>query len=274
MSLALSSGGLEGIPILVGAFNAFIRRKGEPYAIAGTSAGAIVAFWHAIGYRPVDMLRRFIQDVCEIDAVSYDEILNAYCHLGMFNVDNRVASFFEKYLEERFGTRDMTWNSFHRRTKCPITFIATNMNTASEAWFNVEHTPDVSVIQSLCASCSIPYLFQPVKIGQSIFIDGVFSNNLPISIYSHSYGIVIYMVDNKVPQTHQDLFMKIIRCLIASQTSKVSLKNTIPIYVKSGICSTFNFQNLSFSVQTEDVLSAFDNGFRQTKKWFKERNCL
>ena len=270
MALALSSGGLNGIPYLIGALDAFQRYMFKPTAFVGTSAGAIIAFWHALGYTAKDMIQLFTHDVSSIENITYDEILHAYCNLGMFNTNTRVATLFEKQMENVFGVKDMNWKDFNNETSYLITFVATNMQTTQEKWFNATKTPQTSVIKSLCASCNIPFLFQPIKIDNTMYIDGVFTNNLPLSVYPNSYGIVLHNYDTSTPQTCQDIFLKLTRCLVASQTTFLSDSHVIPIYITSHTDSFFSYETLSFHANYKDILYMYKDSYKQVYKWFKD----
>lgn len=76
-----------------------------------------------------------------------------------------------------------------------LTVCATNVATQRAAYFSTETTPGANVLDAVTASCSIPVLYPPTVIDGVPYIDGAFSDSLPmpaeccrILAFDYDYG--------------------------------------------------------------------------------------
>jgi len=145
---------------------------------------------HAVGYSAV-----------QIDSI-FKEI--NFSELIQDDLPRSTKTFFEKYESERYALTlpfqdfkislpssiskgQNMYNMFSKLTshvnhiedfnELPIPFfcIATNIESGKETLLNKGYLP-----RAVAASSALPTLFNPVKLGDSIFIDGGITNNYPI----------------------------------------------------------------------------------------------
>ena len=157
IGIALSGGGAKGISH-IGVLKALIENDLAPDIVAGTSAGSIVGSLYAAGKTP-DEIETFIKDT---------SIVKIFRIVGMPGAGVvRLA-----YLKERLA-EFIHYDSFEALQK-PLFVCATNLNLGKAIYFNTGQLFDVVV-----ASCSVPWLFKPVLIDGSLYVDGGITNNLP-----------------------------------------------------------------------------------------------
>lgn len=189
VGLVLSGGGAKGMAH-IGALKVIEELGVRIDFIGGTSTGAIVGGLYAVGYSAV-----------QIDSI-FKEI--NFSELIQDDLPRSTKTFFEKYESERyaltlpfqdfkislpssiskgqnmydlFSKLTLHVNDIEDFNELPIPFfcIATNIESGKETILNQGYLP-----RAVAASSALPTLFNPVKLGDSIFIDGGITNNYPI----------------------------------------------------------------------------------------------
>ena len=189
VGLVLSGGGAKGMAH-IGALKVIEELGVRIDYIGGTSTGAIVGGLYAVGYSAV-----------QIDSI-FKEI--NFSELIQDDLPRSAKTFFEKYESERYALTlpfqdfkislpssiskgQNMYDLFSKLTlhvsdiedfnELPIPFfcIATNIESGKETILNKGYLP-----RAVAASSALPTLFNPVKLGDSIFIDGGITNNYPI----------------------------------------------------------------------------------------------
>jgi predicted acylesterase/phospholipase RssA len=157
-----------GIYSLIGSLKAMESKLVDVREISGSSAGAILALFLALG-------------------ISVDEILNISLSLDILNfVKIRIGSFFNK-----FGFVDMgpIRDKIVEICGCDPTFSDLEMNihisafclnsSQTEYFSKVSH-PDMKVIDAVCMSMAVPFIFACGKYKGKTYIDGGTGEQYPI----------------------------------------------------------------------------------------------
>ena len=201
VGLVLSGGGAKGMAH-IGALKIIEETGVRIDYIGGTSTGAIIGGLYATGY----------------SAIQIDSIFRAvnFSQLIQDEIPRSAKTFFEKNESERYAMNlpfqnfkislptsiskgQNMYNLFSKLTShvndidnfndLPIPFlcIATNIESGKETILNKGYLP-----AAVAASSALPTLFNPVKIGDSIYVDGGVTNNYPIEkVRSMGADIVI-----------------------------------------------------------------------------------
>lgn len=157
IGIALSGGGARGFAH-AGALKAIEEAGLHPDIIAGVSAGAVVAVMYAAGVSPEKITDAFksskFNDFTELSLTGG----------GLFKID-RFRNFVLRTIAPARRFEDL---------KIPTYVGVTNLDSGLHEEF---HQGDIGpVIQ---ATCSIPIVFKPVKIGGANYVDGGVVRNLP-----------------------------------------------------------------------------------------------
>ena len=155
--LVLSGGGARGFAHL-GLIQALNDAGIFPDVISGTSAGALVGVLYADGHSPREILR-------------------------MMNVGSRLdfmkPAFPREGLLQISGITRILRSNLHAKTfeqlKIPLFVTATDLNNGKPEYFS-----SGELIDPVIASASIPVLFQPVQINNTLYVDGGVLDNLPV----------------------------------------------------------------------------------------------
>ncbi len=157
LGVALSGGGARGFAH-AGALMAIEEAGLRPDAIAGVSAGSVVAVLYAGGVEPLKMADMFartgFRDFAELN----------FGKGGIFRID-RFADFVLKALGGPTRLEDL---------RIPVYIGATNLDEGKPAFFS-----EGAIAPRMMASCSIPIVFKPVEIGGVHYVDGGVLRNHP-----------------------------------------------------------------------------------------------
>ncbi len=168
IGISLSGGGARGIAH-IGVLDALLENGIYPEVIAGTSAGSIVGALYAAGKTPEEML----------DFVKDSSILKIF-RVGL--PDKGLASL--KYLQERL--REIIPDDSFESLQKPLFIAITNLLTG-----RLEVKSSGELYKVVMASSSIPLVFQPVQIGDGLFVDGGALENLPVQPIRRLSEVVI-----------------------------------------------------------------------------------
>lgn len=157
LGIALSGGGARGFAH-VGALKALEEAGLKPDVVAGVSAGSIAGVLYAAGIPFDEMLAMFSQtkftDFCKL-SISNGE--------GVFSLGK-----FKKFIEKVTGVERL--EDLHTPTYIGVT----DLDNGVPAEFH-----EGPIGERVMASCSIPIVFQPVKINGTHYVDGGVLRNLP-----------------------------------------------------------------------------------------------
>lgn len=156
LGVAFSGGGARGFAH-AGAIKALNEFGLKPDIVAGVSAGSVVAALYASGMAPEKMLEIFqdmkFSDFCALSVPK----------CGFFKLDG-----FKKFLAANIPHKTI------EELPVPTVICATDIDNSRPAAF--ESGP---LTECIAASCSMPIVFSPVKIGGVRYLDGGLLHNLP-----------------------------------------------------------------------------------------------
>lgn len=155
VGLVLSGGGARGITHL-GVIKALDEMGVHITAVSGTSAGALLGALYCHGY-PVD-------EIFKIITTGYFKFIRpAWTLSGLLSLDALGTEL----------TRYMPENSFES-LRIKLVVAATNLEAGAVTYFH-----SGPLIPALLASSCVPAVFKPVTIGNTLYVDGGITDNLP-----------------------------------------------------------------------------------------------
>ncbi|MFH1238278.1 MAG: patatin-like phospholipase family protein [archaeon] len=158
LALALSGGSVRGLAH-IGFLEVLEENDIKIDYIVGTSMGALIGGIYAVG-----KLKEFKKKILKL---SRNKILSLLLsnQIKKGNTDTKeIETFIKKFIEEK-KIEDLGIG---------FTAIATDLKTGKEVYLEKG-----SLLKSISASISIPGIFQPVKIGDMLLVDGGVIDPLP-----------------------------------------------------------------------------------------------
>jgi predicted acylesterase/phospholipase RssA len=265
-TLCFSGGGLECLSYIGIIQNLckyeYIQLKNIKHLI-GTSAGAIASYILCIGFTPNEVTEFFINLNCERFQVDYDIDLFFY-NFG-FSDGNNILDIMRDLLYQKLNVRDITFIELYNITKKKLSFVSTNFNKCYEKIFSYETTPNISVINALYTSMTIPLIFTPIKIDGDYYVDGGLLNTFPLNYCNPktTIGIKIGLSSVKL-ESIQDLITGSILIMSDCANYDTNIYNIITI--NKGITDFGDF-----NITTDNVRSLINKGLNITKKFLKKQ---
>jgi NTE family protein len=160
ISLALGGGGSRGYAH-IGVLRCLIREGFRIKAIAGTSAGGIVAAAYAAGYSPDEMEVAFSRvDQSKLFARSPEE------GPGILGLSGAA-----RFFEELFGEKTFS------DLQIPCALVAVDLIAGKEVILKQGR-----VVDAILATVAVPGVFPPKQYGDSQLVDGAVINPVPVSV--------------------------------------------------------------------------------------------
>jgi NTE family protein len=175
--LVLSGGGVRGFAHL-GLLQVLEELQIEPDAISGVSAGAIVGALYAAGHSPKRIL----------------EIMKKNSYFGWSSLLMNKDGFFSMKALRKVLETCIPVDSFESLNK-QLFITATDYGTNEAITFS-----QGKLIETVIASASVPVIFEPVKIGDHILVDGGLLNNFPIEPLQNNCDVLIGCYVNNIPR--------------------------------------------------------------------------
>ncbi|GAA5031007.1 phospholipase [Marivirga lumbricoides] len=159
IGITFSGGGARGFAHL-GAVQALHEAGIRPSIISGASAGAIVGAFLAAGYLP----KRTMEIIADINFLKYFRpIIIGSGFVKLEKISDLLLNYFP---ENNFESLEL-----------PFTISTTNYTQGKVAYFS-----EGELIRPLLASASIPVIFEPITIGEDLYVDGGVLCNMPAQV--------------------------------------------------------------------------------------------
>jgi NTE family protein len=193
IGLALGGGFARGLAH-IGVLRVFEENKIPVHCISGVSAGAIVAAAYASGATPDEIAKAG-------SAMRFTDV--ARWTIGRMGIagSDRMDPFLRKLLKSQ--TFD--------QMRIPLGLVATDVVTGEAVIFR-DHG---DVVLPIRASCSYPGLFQPVRCGEHLLVDGAISMEVPAlltRLLGATHVISLHLPMQGAAATPTNMFHVINRC--------------------------------------------------------------
>ena len=168
IGFALSGGFIRGIAHL-GMLQALFEHNIRPDILSGTSAGAIVSVFIADGRQPFEIMEMFSdRSFTELAKIRFGKD-------SLFQMD-----YFIDFMRSNLRTRNL------EDLEIPVVVTATDFDHGQ-----CVHFTRGEIARRVAASCCIPVLFAPVKIGGTYYVDGGVFMNVPVTPIRDMCDLVI-----------------------------------------------------------------------------------
>jgi len=171
VGLTLSGGFVKGVAH-AGLLKALEFKGISPSFVAGASTGALIGLLYCAGYTPDE-----IKEVAL--SLSWKSIVRPSLKGGLFSLSG-----LKRKLLDLVG--DLSFSEL----KIPLGVAVVNLRT-----LKLEFVTEGKVVDYVIASCSIPPLFSPYRMGNDYYIDGGVRSSMPAEMVK-AYGCKINICSN------------------------------------------------------------------------------
>lgn len=271
--------------------DAFIRD------VSGTSMGAFFALAFALKI-PIEQLEQMIYKVCKdknIATVSPSSFINIMDNYGVGCSLNYLIDI-KQFIKDNYNQDDMTFLELSKKTGVNLYVSATNINNTKNTNFNVNNTPNISIIDAVAASMCVPLLSKPIIIDGYYYIDGYLTDNFPLEIFKdipreQILGVAVNVEnDYLIPPIEKGTELSFINYIVNifftfyNNTYKLCYYNKINSYndfliIKSSPIKSIFKPNINeeegyidFSLKEEDINNLFLQGFKEINDYMNKYN--
>ena len=249
LAVVLSGGGARGA-IHLGVLQALDEYNIKIDAISGSSIGAIIGSLYCAGVKP--------QEIKEImKGKSISELFHFTWHrFGLLDM-SKLKKILNEFIDK---------DSFES-LKIPLHICISNIDTGKYELFSKGE-----LFHKIAASASIPIVFEPIKIGNSYYVDGGLFNNLPVEPfvgkYSNILGVHVNNYKNNPDQSMNAVAERVVNLVIKQNVIPNMEKCDYMInpYVDKKY-ATLDFKNIE---KLYDI--GYKNGIEFAEKYTAENN--
>jgi hypothetical protein len=177
--LCLSGGGVSGYFMLgvLHYLDIYLNINDIDYYY-GTSIGSALNLLLIIGYKPIDILKFVCKN--DISEILFPSLLSIKEGYGLYDI-NLLKNYLKELLISKLGDNILTFKELYDKTNKFFCCTSYCLNSEeNQIYFNHVDTPNVSILDAVISSCSIPFIFSKNYIEDKCYIDGAFFNNYPV----------------------------------------------------------------------------------------------
>lgn len=155
--------------------------------LVGTSAGAVMCAFIALGYKSNEIIDFLKDTLCkdnDVKNINVDDVFKIFETYGFTTGDN-VTNLFKRMIIKKLGKEheNITLIELAKLKGRNLVICVSNLTDEQQEFWNVDTKPDMPLYIALKASCAIPLAFAPVKIDGNIYLDGGLYDNFPIDYF-------------------------------------------------------------------------------------------
>lgn len=277
-NLVFSGGGLKcicyiGILKYLEEYNILKNIK----AISSTSGGSIFALCIILGYSYNDLLELIIKlDFEKVRDISSDSLIDFFTNLGI-DSGNKLIYLIKLFIIKKYGknSENITFIELYKKTKINYTITGTCLNTKSIEYFNYQNTPNMSIIQALRISFSIPLIYSKVNYNNKLYVDGGIVNNFPINIFLNNLEETLgfYICggnDNNNENLDNITIDKYILSIVRTLTNNIEINN-ISKYSNNIVVIRTNNSFINFTLNEDEKNEIINIGYNSIKEYFEKK---
>ena len=278
-NLVLSGGALRGVGLL-GAIKYLEELDYIKYIknYIGTSAGAIICFFIILGYNSNEIIDIIIKEINTMVDLDFENIPN---FLDDYGIDDckKNKEVFTKYLKLKTDLEDITFIDFTKKFGLNLIITGSNLTTHNLDYFNVDNTPNMSIINALLITSCLPLIYKPIQYNECIYIDGGIYNNFAIDYFeknkNETLGINVNSYFSRKNNNFVDYFNNIIYSIMDKLTydnlNNNKNYNIYNIYFDKNMEDDIKFSltDLKIEINIDKINYNFDYGYNDFKKKFK-----
>lgn len=237
--------------------------------IVGTSGGALFALIYILNYSYLDIKHLAINlDLNSLQDISSENLFNFFNKYGI-DSGKKFEHFIELLLEKKIGKREITFKEFYELYKIKLIINGTCVNTSSIEYFSHETTPDMLINTAVRISCSIPLMFNSVKINDKIYVDGGIVDNYPIHLFKGDLDKTIGFYIKYNSQGSDDIVSidKFILNILGAVNNKFE-SLLLCNYKKNTIIIESNIVTMDINISQNQILDTISDGYKFTKEYF------
>lgn len=232
----------------------------ELQSISGASAGALVGFMYLLAKGDIQKMLEYSLNapVKDVMKPNIKVLLKSY---GLVST-KKVRAVFADTVRHFVQKDDMTFAELYAHWPVKLHVAACCIDLHTTHYFSVDTSPTMSVIDAVCMSVSIPFLFQSSRYGPWRYIDGGTLEAIPGGplVGQDPKSVLAFRIADEWSTDVKDLKSYALCILGAAMT----LRQKYPMFPRIGLVAGEN-DTMDFGAPNDVKLRMFMAGHAQTK---------
>jgi NTE family protein len=260
-NLILSGGGSKGF-CFVGAIEVLYNNSllNDIDCYIGTSIGSFIVSLLCLGYTP-DELSCLILNFNFKKLEPNIDVENIFNLLGL-DCGSKFTIFIKKCIKMKSNNENITFKELYELTKKKLIISATCLTDNTIHYFDYKNNPDLPIWLAIRMSTCVPFIFEPVKYNDKLYVDGGILDNFPIQLVnSINQSIGITVIDKELNNNNKindiiDYVKTLFNCMF-SGNHEIKIKK----YINNIITiNTSNYNFLKFDITSDDIHNMYNIG--------------
>jgi len=188
--LVLSGGSEKGVAYIgILKFLEEINILPDIECIYGVSVGSVFAVLVSIGYNSTEL--EYLITHINLGEALLDgqmDIQNLFDKFGLLE-PHKIMKLLHLLFDKKTGIPNITFAQHYSKYKKKIVINGSCMSNYKCYYFSKDNYPDMPIIQAVRISISLPFLFEPCRLDDLLFIDGGIYDNFPFYKATQEYKI-------------------------------------------------------------------------------------
>ena len=230
-------------------------------AISGASAGGLLAFFYVVAEGNIKTILDYSVDI-PIKDIMKPNIRQFLKNFGLVS-QKKIRNVITDIIRVFFSKEDLTFRDLQalRPTMPKVYISAYCVNLGRTEYFSVDSTPNMSVVDALCMTISVPFLFATVEHQGRKYIDGGTMEDTPCGVFVGSTDVkVMRTVWSENPEYDTRNLKSYLVSILYTMMRMRSKYNYPFIDIDMSKIEIFDF-----GVSTEAKLKMFSFGYHSTR---------
>lgn len=146
----------------------------------GCSVGAFAALLMSLDYD--SQILKDVFDDYNLDMLKKFRITTFFDKYGLDD-GKKVEKFIKIFIKGKHFDENITLEKFHEKTNKKIVTVVTNINTKKPEFISMDNYPSMPLYLAVKMSMTIPFIYEPVKYNNNLYVDGGITCNFPVRYY-------------------------------------------------------------------------------------------
>jgi hypothetical protein len=230
-------------------------------AISGASAGGLLAFFYVVAEGNIKTIIDYSLNI-PIKDIMKPNIRQFMKNFGLVS-QRKIRNVIVDIIRVFFSKEDLTFRELQdlRPTMPKVHISAYCVNLARTEYFSVDSTPNMSVVDALCMTIAVPFLFATIEHQGRKYIDGGTMEDTPCGVFVGSTGVKgMRTVWSETPEYDTRSLKSYISSILYTIMRLRSKYNYPFINIDMSRIEMFDF-----GVSTEAKLKMFSFGYHSTR---------
>lgn len=269
-NLAFSGGGSKCLSY-IGCLKYFSENKllDNLQRVIGTSGGSIFSLVIVLDYDYEDIKNLALGlNLNSLKDISVENIFQFFTNYGI-DTGKKLEKLIKLLIRKKCENENITFLDLFKLTGIEFTVTGMCVNTSMTEYFNYLNTPNMEVWLAIRISCSIPIIYNYVKINEKTYIDGGALDNYPIEYFKddldNTYGFYINDKNSKTNKIKSlDRFMFNILVAMNKRIESMILEK----YQHCSVKIDCDINGINFNLDNTEKQKLIDWGYKNTSEYF------